>query len=154
MDDGKFPIDYMETIRLSHNHITSPVDQYNALVDFIEMSYREVYPDDRDWARLSIYEMINYLVSSAAYEKKYHELLSDNLHHSQEMSSNLMRSIFEVTGLIEEADPAHKETREGAEQIRDLLETFKAKIDGEPSPNRKKRKPKTVIHHAIDEENY
>lgn len=132
----------LKDFRVSHNHITSSTDLYNQLVDFIEDCYKDTYPDDTTWNQMTVYEMIIELVQSAAYEKMYTELLTQQLRHNEQMSSNLLTSIMEVTGLIEEVDPVHKEKKEEMETIKDLLETFKAKNDGKPSPNRDKRKAK------------
>lgn len=143
MDNEESLAEYLKNYRVSRNHIVSPVDQYNALVDFIELSYRETYPDDKNWGRLTVIEMIDYMRSSATYEKKYQELLNENLRHNQEMSVNLLKSIFEVTGIIEEAEEDNTNL-EGAKQIKDLLETFKSKVDNIPPKTKKRKSVKNV----------
>lgn len=153
-NEQDFPTDYMKASPLSRNHITSPTDLYNNLVDFIEVTYQEVYPEDQYWDQITVFEMIAKLYKSALYEKKYNDLLTDNLKHSQEMSANLLTSILEATNLIEEVDPIHKQKKEEMETIKDLLETFKAKNEDKPSPNRETRKARFKNNHPVEGENY
>lgn len=151
MDDPKFPEDYMAQSKLSRNHIFSPVDAYNELVDYIEMCYREAFPEDKDWNRYSIFEIVLELKEASDYKKMYNDLLMENLRHNEENSSNLLKSILEVTGLIDQVDPQEEEKRNEMGMIKDLLENFQAKSEKKPTPKRFKKTESKVTSKPIDD---
>ena len=128
----------------SRNHIESAVVLYNTLVDFIEDLYRDVYPEDQYWSRMSAFEMLEALRNSASYEKKYNELLGDNLREAQARSANLLTSILEASNLLQGID-IEDERHSTIETTIDMLEIFKEKEEGKtPSKRGNGRRTKVL----------
>lgn len=103
-----------------HNHIDSAEDRYNAMADLITDYYRAVFPEDDYWDTLTIPSMISSLAEAATYKKKWNELVSDNLKHSQASANNLLQAILEAS-LIKQREPDNVDI----EMVGDMLVDFK-----------------------------